>query len=133
MNDSIAYCGLDCHKCDAYLATINDDDYLRRKVAKEWSELNNVEITPDMINCEGCRANGKKTPFCESLCPIRQCALGKGCSTCGDCEEIDSCGKVKMVIGNNPEARENLRHRALWTRTPGDPSGASDRPGISRT
>ena len=25
MNKMIAYCGLDCEKCDAYLATINDD------------------------------------------------------------------------------------------------------------
>ena len=24
MNKMIAYCGLDCEKCDAYLATIND-------------------------------------------------------------------------------------------------------------
>ena len=24
MRDMIAYCGLDCEKCDAYLATIND-------------------------------------------------------------------------------------------------------------
>lgn len=25
MRNMIAYCGLDCEKCDAYLATINDD------------------------------------------------------------------------------------------------------------
>ena len=25
MKDMIAYCGLDCEKCDAYLATIHDD------------------------------------------------------------------------------------------------------------
>jgi hypothetical protein len=109
MNDSIAYCGLDCHKCEAYLATVNDDDGLRRKVAKEWSELNNVEITPEMINCEGCRADGKKTPFCESLCPIRQCAMERNYRTCGDCEEMESCTKVRMVIGNNQEALNNLR------------------------
>ena len=34
MNKMIAYCGLDCEKCDAYLATINDDHELRRKTAK---------------------------------------------------------------------------------------------------
>lgn len=28
----IAYCGLDCEKCDAYLATINDDQALREKL-----------------------------------------------------------------------------------------------------
>ena len=38
MKDKIAYCGLDCEKCDAYLATINDDQTLREKTAKLWAE-----------------------------------------------------------------------------------------------
>ena len=37
MKNSIAYCGLDCEKCEAYIATQNDDDDLRAKVAKEWN------------------------------------------------------------------------------------------------
>ena len=37
MRQLIAYCGLDCEKCEAYIATLNDDDGLRKKVAKEWS------------------------------------------------------------------------------------------------
>lgn len=32
MKKLIAYCGLDCEKCDAYLATINDDQDLRKKL-----------------------------------------------------------------------------------------------------
>ena len=55
MNDYIAYCGLDCEGCDARIATANNDDALREKVAKLWSELNGVPITPDMIFCDGCR------------------------------------------------------------------------------
>ena len=105
----IAYCGLDCEKCEARTATINNDDELRRKVAKEWSELNGVEITPEMINCDGCRVDGVKTVYCESLCPIRQCALSKGFATCGDCADMDACEKVGMIIGNNPEALRNLK------------------------
>ena len=38
----IAYCGLDCKKCDAYLATIHDDQALREKTAKLWAELNHA-------------------------------------------------------------------------------------------
>ena len=109
MDRLIAYCGLDCGKCEARKATIDDDDALRAKVAKEWSELNGVEITPDQINCLGCRADGVNTVYCDSLCPIRQCALSKGLETCGDCAEMMSCGKVGMVIGNNPEALKNLK------------------------
>ena len=105
----IAYCGLDCEKCNAYLATVRDDRELREETAKLWSELNGAEITPDMIHCEGCRADGVKTPYCESLCPIRQCALGRNVETCGQCDEMEKCGKVGAVIGNNPEARGNLK------------------------
>ena len=60
MKKYIAYCGLDCEKCDARKATVNNDDTLREKVAKLWSELNGVKITSEMINCSGCRSDGGK-------------------------------------------------------------------------
>ena len=110
MKKLIAYCGLDCEKCDARIATLNNDNLLREKVAKLWSEMNGVEITPEMINCEGCRADGLKTPFCDSLCPIRQCALGKALKTCGDCSALNGCQTVGMVISNNAEALDNLKN-----------------------
>ena len=65
MKEFIAYCGLNCETCEARMATMNNDDTLRKKVAKLWSELNGVEITPEMINCVGCRIDGVKTPYCE--------------------------------------------------------------------
>ena len=34
MNEYIAYCGLDCETCEARIATANDDNELREKVAK---------------------------------------------------------------------------------------------------
>jgi len=104
----IAYCGLNCEKCDAYIATLKDDNALREKVAKLWTELNGVEIRPEMINCQGCRAEGVKTPFCDKLCEIRQCALAKQYDTCGNCNDLLGCSKVSMIIGNNPEAKERL-------------------------
>ena len=65
MKEFIACCGLNCETCEARMATMNNDDTLRKKVAKLWSELNGVEITPEMINCVGCRIDGVKTPYCE--------------------------------------------------------------------
>ncbi len=109
MKDMIAYCGLDCEKCDAYLATVNDDQALREKTAKQWAELNNAPILPEHINCEGCRVDGMKTVYCDSLCGIRQCALKKGVATCGDCSDLEKCQIVGMVISNNPDALKNLR------------------------
>lgn len=109
MKRMIAYCGLDCEKCDAYLATVRDDAALREKTARLWSEWNQVLITPDQINCMGCRTDGVKTPYCESLCPIRQCALEKGVDTCGGCDAMETCPKVGAILNNNPAALENLR------------------------
>lgn len=109
MNKYIAYCGLNCENCEARLATINDDNKLREKVAKEWSELNNANITPEMINCTGCRLKGVKTPFCDSICPIRQCAMQKDIETCGSCENMSTCEKLRMITGNNKEALNNLK------------------------
>ncbi len=109
MKKLIAYCGLDCEACDARIATLRNDNALREKTAKYWSELNGVEITPEMINCAGCRTDGVKTPYCASLCPIRQCALGRKLETCGSCDEMETCEKVGLIIGNNAEARRNLK------------------------
>lgn len=111
MKKLIAYCGLDCEKCEARTATLNNDNALREKVAKLWSELNGVEITPEMINCEGCRTDGVKTPFCDSLCPIRKCALTKKHETCGHCDKLDNCQTVGMVVSNNAEALSNLKNK----------------------
>ena len=109
MKKTIAYCGLDCESCEARIATVNDDDSLRQKVAKEWSELNGVEITPEMIRCVGCRIDGVKTPYCESLCPIRQCAAGRSVETCGSCGETEGCGKLGAITKHNPEALKRLK------------------------
>lgn len=111
MNKMIAYCGLDCEKCDAYLATIRDDQALREKTAKAWAELNHAPILPEHINCLGCRADGVKTVFCDSLCQIRQCALNKGVETCGGCPEMERCGTVGQIHAGAPEARDNLMAR----------------------
>ena len=109
MKEFIAYCGLNCETCEARLATIKDDDALRRQVAAEWSELNKAEITPEMINCTGCRIEGVKTPYCESLCPVRKCARSRDYENCGSCDELETCAKVGTILKNSEEARRNLK------------------------
>lgn len=112
MKTWIACCGLDCESCEARLATVNDDAALRNKVARLWSELNGVLITEDMIRCEGCRADGVKTPYCESLCPIRQCAMDRDVETCGSCGEMEACEKLGMITRNNADAYGRLKEGA---------------------
>ena len=109
MKSFIAYCGLDCEACKDRIATVNDDNVLRKSVANQWSEMNHVEITSEMINCSGCRIDGPKTPYSGSICPIRQCAVGKKYETCGNCDEMENCEKLAMITGNNPDALSNLK------------------------
>ena len=109
MKKMIAYCGLDCEKCDAYIATINDDQKLRKKTAKLWAELNNAPILPEHINCQGCRVDGLKTVFCDSICGIRQCAMKKGVTSCANCSNLENCPTVRAIHVNNPSALKNLK------------------------
>ena len=109
MKQLIAYCGLDCEKCEARKATVLNDNEVRKKIAKDWSELNHVDITPEMINCLGCRVEGPKTPYCELFCPIRKCVREKGISFCGSCPDLKGCQKIKAITDNSPEALSNLK------------------------
>ena len=111
MNEFIAYCGLDCETCEARIATVNDDDALRKKVAALWSELNSAEITPEMIHCVGCRIDGPKTPYCESFCPIRQCAMNKRIQSCGGCVEMAICEKLSAITNGNADALRRLERK----------------------
>ena len=109
MNNLIACCGLDCESCEARIATMKNDDTLRCEVAKKWCEMNNTDqITPETINCMGCRTEGVKFAFCQSMCQIRQCAQSKGYATCGDCAEVHTCPKTAPLFEFTPEAKKNL-------------------------
>ena len=112
MRKMIAYCGLDCEKCDAYLATVHNDQILREKTAMLWSELNNTTILPEQIACEGCRADGVKTVYCATLCGVRRCALKKNVETCGGCPELEKCPLVGAITANTPDALKNLKELA---------------------
>ncbi len=113
----IAYCGLNCKTCDAYIATVTDNQALREQTARLWSKLNDTNILPEQINCEGCRTKGKKTIYCESICAIRQCAKERSMASCGDCPSMKFCLKVGEIIDNNPIARSNLEKKLYSTRS----------------
>ena len=108
MNNLTACCGIDCAGCDARIATINNDDNLRRETAEKWSAMFNAEITSETIDCTGCREEGAKFGYCD-LCGIRGCVKSKGYDTCADCVELDTCPILKQVTEHLPEASENLK------------------------
>ncbi|MCK4305560.1 MAG: DUF3795 domain-containing protein [Candidatus Eisenbacteria sp.] len=103
----VSYCGLDCSKCDGYLATQADDDEKRAAVATRWSAQYNADIKAEQINCDGCQAEGKKFFYCANLCEIRKCATRKGVANCAACD-MYVCDTLEKFFQMAPEARTAL-------------------------
>ncbi len=107
MEKIIAYCGLDCSVCPAYIATVNDDDAARAKVSEQWLKELNVQIKPEDVNCDGCLSrDGRHIGYC-SMCEIRKCGTGKMISNCAHCSDY-SCEKVSSFHAHVPSAKETL-------------------------
>ena len=107
MEKIIAYCGLDCAECGAYIAHKNNDDELRTKTAAEWTKAYNFNFTPEMINCTSCKGTGVQVGHC-SDCNIRKCSSGRGVVNCGACGEFKSCKTINDFIAAVPHVKNNL-------------------------
>lgn len=108
MEKLISCCGLNCAACDARIATINNDDELRKATAEKWRVAFSADIAYEMINCTGCREEGPKFSHC-SMCEIRKCVNAKGYNTCGDCSELETCSIVGGILKSVPDALANLK------------------------
>ena len=98
----IAYCGLNCSNCDAFLATQEDNASKRDYTAQKWSKLYKAEIMPEQINCEGCKSNGPRFFHCD-MCDIRQCCQSKQIDNCAVCNEY-MCDTLSNFIKLAPDA-----------------------------
>ena len=109
MNRMVAYCGIVCSECPALLATQEDDDAKRKKVAEAWSKQFNVDIKPEQVNCDGCPpSEGKRVFFYCNICEIRKCGQEKRVENCAYCDEY-ACEKLTSFFTNMvPEAKTTL-------------------------
>jgi hypothetical protein len=109
MEKLIACCGMNCAACDARIATVTNDNALRAKKADEWKVLYNApDITPEMINCNGCREAGVKIEHCK-FCEIKNCALSKNYQTCSECDKLENCPTLNKLLQYVPDALANLK------------------------
>lgn len=81
----IAFCGLICSECPAFIAKQTNDDELRKKTVDEWSS-EEFPLKPEDINCNGCISGGEVFKHC-TMCEVRKCATKKGVKTCAHCVE----------------------------------------------
>lgn len=103
----IAYCGLNCEQCEAFIATKANDDVLRTQVAEKWARLYSAQIKPEHINCTGCKGAGVKTLYCQQLCGVRRCATTRAVSTCADCDDYP-CDALNEMFRAAPQAKVTL-------------------------
>jgi len=107
MGKMLAYCGLDCSSCPAFLALKNNDQALREKTAPEWSKMYNSDLKPSDINCVGCAvAQGVHIGHCGE-CEYRKCGLSRKLANCGECQDY-ACAKLQEFHKMVPDAKKNL-------------------------
>ena len=105
--EMIAYCGLDCESCPAFIAYKTDDQALREKTAKEWASEHDMEIKPEDVNCTGCTGTGIKISWCSDGCPIRKCGIEMKVENCGHCAQYP-CDTLAFIVDNVPDAKQRL-------------------------
>jgi hypothetical protein len=108
MSKLIAPCGLDCGACEAYLATVANDQAELEKIAAKWRvEFNAPDITAASVTCMGC--NSESGPWAGncSECEIRRCAKEHGYVTCAECT-IYPCETLGKFTAMSPAAAANL-------------------------
>ena len=107
MTTFIAACGLDCAKCDAYIATQANDQAALEQIAAKWRvEYNAPGILAANILCDGCMAGGRTIGHCAE-CGIRLCALERGVENCAACPDY-ACEQLSAFFQMVPQAKINL-------------------------
>jgi hypothetical protein len=107
VEEIIAYCGIVCTECPAYVATQNDDQEGLKRTAEMWSEQFQSEIKPEDIICDGCLPG--HTRYCSHCteCEIRACAIVRGVVNCAHCDGY-GCEKLTGFLQYAPEAKAKL-------------------------
>jgi hypothetical protein len=109
-NGIIAYCGIVCTDCSAYVATQAADWAALERVTAEWQEEYNLpDITVESAICDGCLGrDGRRCYYCAG-CEIRACGVERGVVSCAHCAGY-ACEKLERFfgLGFDPHARARL-------------------------
>ena len=107
MKKQIAYCGIVCSECLAFIATQNNDNAKRKELAEQWSKEYGHEMKLQDINCDGCVSpNGKKLGYC-TVCEVRKCGREKKVVNCAYCSDY-VCDKLGAFFQKAPMLKANL-------------------------
>jgi len=110
---SISVCGLNCAKCDIYLAS-HGNEKLRNEIIEWFKKERNKTIKPEQVRCEGCR--GTLGTHWSSDCKMMLCAKNRKLQYCFECEDFpctsvnefssDGVSHHKRTIENSKRMKE---------------------------
>ncbi len=107
MEKIIAYCGIVCSDCPAYVATqANDRAALEQLAANAREKYNQPNATAEGSMCDGCLTGPHKCGYCAE-CAIRACGVERGVANCAHCAEYP-CEKLQGFWTMAPAAKETL-------------------------
>ncbi len=104
----LAYCGIDCGECEAYIATQKNDTAGLEETAKKWAaQFGGKDVGADMCVCDGCSTGKRVSTAHAATCAIRVCASGRGVLTCAHCQDY-GCPTVQGFMSFAPVLKEKL-------------------------
>ncbi|MEW5825709.1 MAG: DUF3795 domain-containing protein [Candidatus Bipolaricaulota bacterium] len=107
MEKMVAYCGIVCTDCEAYLATQKDDRLALEELARKAKADFGVETTADGCRCDGCLPErGAKIGYC-ATCEIRACAVARRLENCAHCADY-ACEKLTAFFQMAKKAKPVL-------------------------
>ena len=115
-------CGHDCSRCVTYLATIKNDDALRKQSQQFYKTMFGLDIPLDEVNCLGCQSNNV-FKLCKS-CPFTKCVSERKIAECSECVEypckvlaeyqekyVNKCNQIKCDCGNGINEQQKKKEK----------------------
>ncbi len=106
MEQLLAYCGLICDQCPAFVATKAGDRATLRALAAEWSQGGSA-FKPDDLLCDGCKAGSCLFTWCHD-CGMRSCASERGVLTCAHCPDYACDFLQDIFVQQGPDLKMRL-------------------------
>lgn len=91
----IAFCGIDCAACPAYIGTQTGDEELLAKTAEEWS-TDDEALAPEDVICYSCTQTEKRLFTWCKHCRMKDCCREKDIPNCAYCDEY-ACEDLKKL------------------------------------
>jgi hypothetical protein len=108
MTKNLAYCGIDCGECEAYIATQADDRAGLEATAKKWAQqYGGKDLGPEVCVCDGCSSGQRISTAHAATCAIRLCASQRGVVTCAHCDDY-GCAILTQFFAFAPVLKDKL-------------------------